>query len=104
MLGGEIRTAAPDGKRMPALTLGHGTRPRSHRAIGETRTAAPDGKRMPALRLGMTPGMLEKSIAASSQPPTAADAALGAPPQTPPGALPLDPGFFPSGERKARNR
>jgi putative transposase len=29
----------------------------------------------------------------------AADAALGAPPQTPPGALPLDPGFFPSTER-----
>jgi transposase InsO family protein len=28
--------------------------------------------------------------------PAAADAALGAPPQTPPGALPLDPGFFPS--------
>jgi transposase InsO family protein len=26
----------------------------------------------------------------------ATDAALGAPPQTPPGALPLDPGFFPS--------
>ncbi len=31
----------------------------------------------------------------------AADAALGAPPQTPPGALPLDPGFFPSTERGA---
>ena len=29
----------------------------------------------------------------------AADAALGAPPQTPPGALPLDPGFLPSAER-----
>ncbi len=29
----------------------------------------------------------------------AADAAPGAPPQTPPGALPLDPGFFPSGEK-----
>ena len=29
----------------------------------------------------------------------AANAALGAPPQTPPGALPLDPGFFPSGEQ-----
>jgi transposase InsO family protein len=29
----------------------------------------------------------------------AADAALGAPPQTPPRALPLDPGFFPSTER-----
>ena len=29
----------------------------------------------------------------------AADAALGAPPQPPPGALPLDPGFFPSAER-----
>lgn len=29
----------------------------------------------------------------------AADAALGAPPQTPPGAPPLDPGFFPSAER-----
>ena len=29
----------------------------------------------------------------------AADAALGAPPQTPPGALPLDPGFFPCTER-----
>ena len=29
----------------------------------------------------------------------AAAAALGAPPQTPPGALPLDPGFFPSTER-----
>lgn len=29
----------------------------------------------------------------------AANAALGAPPQTPPGALPLDPGFFPSGEK-----
>ena len=29
----------------------------------------------------------------------AADAALGAPPQTPPGALPLDPGFLPSAEK-----
>jgi len=29
----------------------------------------------------------------------AADAALGAPPQTPPGTLPLDPGFLPSAER-----
>ncbi len=29
----------------------------------------------------------------------AADAALGAPTQTPPRALPLDPGFFPSTER-----
>ena len=29
----------------------------------------------------------------------AADAALGAPPQTQPGALPLDPDFFSSGER-----
>ena len=39
----------------------------------------------------------EESNAASGTPPAAADAALGAPPQTPPGALPLDPGFFPSG-------
>ena len=30
----------------------------------------------------------------------AADAALGAPPQTPPGALPLDPGFLPSAEKE----
>jgi putative transposase len=29
-------------------------------------------------------------------------AALGAPPQTPPGALPLDPGFFPSAKTKAK--
>ena len=35
---------------------------------------------------------------AATCPPAAADAALGAPPQTPPGALPLDPGFFPSAE------
>jgi transposase InsO family protein len=36
---------------------------------------------------------------AMARPPiAAAGAALGAPPQTPPGALPLDPGFFPSAE------
>ncbi len=33
--------------------------------------------------------------------PAAFAASLGAPPQTPPGALPLDPGFFPSAERGA---
>ena len=31
----------------------------------------------------------------------AAGAAFGALPQTPPGALPRDPGFFPSGEKEA---
>ena len=30
---------------------------------------------------------------------SAADVSAGAPPQTPPGALPRDPGFFPSGEQ-----
>lgn len=34
------------------------------------------------------------------RPPAAFAAALGAPPQTPPGALPLDPGFFPSAQRR----
>jgi len=38
--------------------------------------------------------------AAKGKPPAAADAALGALPQTPPGALPLDPDFFPSAEQK----
>lgn len=38
------------------------------------------------------------AFAATGRRPTA-NAALGAPPQTPPGALPLDPGFFPSGEK-----
>jgi putative transposase len=42
--------------------------------------------------------------AARGKPPAAADAALGALPQTPPGALPLDPGFFPSSEVRWSNR
>ena len=42
-------------------------------------------------------GYLTPAAFAANCRQAAADAALGAWPQTPPGALPLDPGFFPSG-------
>ena len=38
--------------------------------------------------------------AVNGNPSVAAEATLGASPQTPPGALPLDPGFFPSAKAK----
>ena len=43
-------------------------------------------------------GYLPPASFAATCGPAAADAAFGVPPQTPPGALPLDPGFFPSAD------
>jgi hypothetical protein len=96
----------------------HYNRVRPHSSLGY-RPPAPEAVLIGGLSPGCSessPGSAElasgsadmSSVSTASSPgsvslfdrPAAAEAVLGASPQTPPGALPLDPGFFPSAKAK----